>query len=255
VKHALLFIQKGLVHLFYGDSSDTPFSVMSQSIDHLSSRDDEDPATTLICRYVVGVCLEMVSYRESNSFGTGTQPIKTNRRGEPECRVFTLRRDVKVDCRDAVRSYCRGVSPNAPSVQSLVRGHWKRQAHGPGYEQRKFIFVEPYWRGPEDGPIAMRAHSLGQGSSQTGSVVYFLQQGEDGPIKTGSTTKLGARIATLQTASSVELKVLGTCVGDNTVERAIHRRFKHLRIRGEWFRPEAELLEFIRSVGGAEGSM
>lgn len=30
-----------------------------------------------------------------------------------------------------------------------TRGHWKAQAHGPGRTQRKLIFIEPYWRGPD----------------------------------------------------------------------------------------------------------
>jgi len=30
-----------------------------------------------------------------------------------------------------------------------TRGHWKSQAHGPGRLERKIIFVEPYWRGPD----------------------------------------------------------------------------------------------------------
>ncbi|HBF30976.1 hypothetical protein [Rhizobium sp.] len=30
-----------------------------------------------------------------------------------------------------------------------TRGHWKSQAHGPGRLERKIIFIEPYWRGPD----------------------------------------------------------------------------------------------------------
>lgn len=30
-----------------------------------------------------------------------------------------------------------------------TRGHWKSQAHGPGRMERKIIFIEPYWRGPD----------------------------------------------------------------------------------------------------------
>jgi hypothetical protein len=34
-------------------------------------------------------------------------------------------------------------------VQHVVRGHFKFQPHGEGRTQRKRIWVEPYWRGPE----------------------------------------------------------------------------------------------------------
>ncbi|NTF16962.1 hypothetical protein G6L37_00785 [Agrobacterium rubi] len=30
-----------------------------------------------------------------------------------------------------------------------VRGHWKNQAHGPSMSLRKYIHVEPYWKGPD----------------------------------------------------------------------------------------------------------
>jgi len=60
-----------------------------------------------------------------------------------------------------VRNYIRtGRAGGRLSVQSFVRGHWKRQRHGEGGLLTKFIFVEPYWRGPEDASIAVRAHVL-----------------------------------------------------------------------------------------------
>jgi hypothetical protein len=47
-----------------------------------------------------------------------------------------------------------------PSVQCLVRGHWKRQPCGHELQDRKWIQIEPYWRGPEDAPIAVRSHRV-----------------------------------------------------------------------------------------------
>lgn len=38
-------------------------------------------------------------------------------------------------------------------VRTLVTGHWKMQAHGPHRSERKLIRIEPYWRGPIDGPV------------------------------------------------------------------------------------------------------
>jgi hypothetical protein len=34
-----------------------------------------------------------------------------------------------------------------------VRGHWRNQAHGPAMGLRKFIHIEPYWKGPEAAEI------------------------------------------------------------------------------------------------------
>lgn len=36
----------------------------------------------------------------------------------------------------------------------LVRGHWRRQPCGPRNTERKIIWVEPFFRGPEDGPVS-----------------------------------------------------------------------------------------------------
>ncbi|MCY1003916.1 hypothetical protein OWM54_42910 [Myxococcus sp. MISCRS1] len=49
-------------------------------------------------------------------------------------------------------------TPGAPTstaapllVRVRVSGHWRRQPHGPGRGERKKIWVQPYWRGPDDG--------------------------------------------------------------------------------------------------------
>lgn len=39
------------------------------------------------------------------------------------------------------------------AVRTLVSGHWKMQPHGPRWTERKLIRVEPFWRGPMDGPV------------------------------------------------------------------------------------------------------
>lgn len=78
----------------------------------------------------------------------------------PRDSLFALTRSVRVDCRKAITEYVIG-GGSSPSVRSLVRGHWKNQPCGPGSTLRKRIHVEPFWRGPEDAPIAVRSHVLG----------------------------------------------------------------------------------------------
>jgi hypothetical protein len=34
--------------------------------------------------------------------------------------------------------------------RTLVTGHWKRQVHGEGRALRKWIFISPFWRGPDE---------------------------------------------------------------------------------------------------------
>jgi hypothetical protein len=66
---------------------------------------------------------------------------------------------VKHDFREHVRSFARGERDKL-SVQSLISGHYKMQPYGPQRSLRKLIWLEPYWRGPEDAPIPIRPHSF-----------------------------------------------------------------------------------------------
>jgi hypothetical protein len=78
--------------------------------------------------------------------------------------------------------------------------------------------------------------------------VYFLRQGTTGPIKIGFTVDLQGRIAALQTSNPYPVILMGSVPGDQAVEREAHVQFAHLRLHGEWFRPEPELLAFIDDV-------
>jgi hypothetical protein len=80
------------------------------------------------------------------------------------------------------------------------------------------------------------------------TVTYFIRQGTDGPIKIGKTTDLGHRFNRLQVGSAVKLNVLRVLLGDH--ERALHERFAHLRMHGEWFEPGTDLVEFIAQCDG-----
>jgi hypothetical protein len=111
-------------------------------------------------RLLLGICLEMSAYRpsEGNASSSGTIQRATKEGIYPS--VFKLTRDVKVDARKAVREYAAGQRRVNPTVRVLVRGHWKLQAHGPGRTERSPIHIEPYWRGEETAPVAVRSHVL-----------------------------------------------------------------------------------------------
>jgi hypothetical protein len=135
--------------------SDTPFPTLS---------DADQRLTSLIGRLVINVAVELSSPdREVRETGTGHGDWQRRmRRGSPVPigpRIYRLTRDVKVDVRAALGDYLRG-GGESPTVQILVRGHWKWQAHGPSMTLRKRIHIEPYWRGPEDAPIALRSHKV-----------------------------------------------------------------------------------------------
>lgn len=71
---------------------------------------------------------------------------------------------------------------------------------------------------------------------------YFITQGDD-YCKIGVTKNITHRMSGLQTSSPQKLHLRKTLQGD--VERSMHDRFSHLRVRGEWFRYEGALREFV----------
>lgn len=93
----------------------------------------------------------------------GKQAIGEKRR-PPDHRVVFVGAPIAIDARPAIKkfleSHVRRGKPAPPSIQFLVRGHWKRQVVGVGRSGRKLIWVLPYWKGPEDAPILNRPKAL-----------------------------------------------------------------------------------------------
>lgn len=69
--------------------------------------------------------------------------------------------------------------------------------------------------------------------------VYFARRGR--LIKIGHSRNVPDRMMHLGA------KLIGAVPGDRKMEIELHKRFAHLRVRGEWFRPNEELLAFIRN--------
>ncbi len=78
-------------------------------------------------------------------------------------------------------------------------------------------------------------------------IVYFIQSGDNGPIKIGLSTigKLDSRLSALQTGNPSKLAVLGYVEGNRSAEQFLHRCFARHSIGGEWFTPAPDLLSFI----------
>ncbi len=76
--------------------------------------------------------------------------------------------------------------------------------------------------------------------------VYFITDGV--AIKIGYTTYFDNRFRQLQAANHVKLEILAVLPGKHEDEKAFHRRFSHLRIRGEWFARTIELQNFVNEI-------
>ena len=80
-------------------------------------------------------------------------------------------------------------------------------------------------------------------------MIYFIQCGDGGPIKIGSTNSAPhARMSHFQLGCAYELRLLGAVEGHGIYESALHELHLEGHIRGEWFRPSAALMTTIASV-------
>jgi hypothetical protein len=77
------------------------------------------------------------------------------------------------------------------------------------------------------------------------SMVYFIQYGENGPIKIGKSEDPETRLLQAQTFCPHECRLLWVYGGNKYSERDLHRKFRSIRIRGEWFECSEVLLSFI----------
>lgn len=85
---------------------------------------------------------------------------------------------------------------------------------------------------------------LGHFRSNGPAWVYFIQAGQDGPIKIGVSDSVFDRLKALQTGNPEPLRLIAAVIGDTQDELALHRRFRRQRLIGEWFRPSKKLLEY-----------
>ncbi len=77
--------------------------------------------------------------------------------------------------------------------------------------------------------------------------IYFIQSG-DGPIKIGFSTNIELRLSAIRNWHPYKLTILKLLDGDYEDEHAIHKKFKHVKLTGEWYNPSEDLLKFIQEV-------
>lgn len=79
-------------------------------------------------------------------------------------------------------------------------------------------------------------------------MIYYIQRGEDGPIKVGFSDNPDRRLKELQTGSGEPLRILAVIPGDRALEKEIHVRLQGCRGVGEWFKPGALELEYLQRL-------
>jgi hypothetical protein len=174
----------GATMILYDPKNQTPHRLVSKSGSSLATLlfDETDPlfvsterpemhanarsarVIKLARRLIAGLILAMQhrnSFRERVVHGGSKKPGRE--KDSPTHRIAVIGKPISVDCRGQVASYLEGTHrKNAPpTVQTLTRGHYKRQVIGVGRRGRKVIWVHPYWRGPEDAPILTKPKEVG----------------------------------------------------------------------------------------------
>ena len=76
-------------------------------------------------------------------------------------------------------------------------------------------------------------------------MIYFIRGKESGNIKIGYSTNPKQRKANLQTANYEELEFIGLMDGTIKDESKLKKIFLEFNIRGEWYRPVTEILNYI----------
>lgn len=84
---------------------------------------------------------------------------------------------------------------------------------------------------------------------EEGPHVYFIQVGDDGPIKIGVANVPEERRKQIQTGHYEDLRIrlIFPCSGRD-MEAHLHRIFANYRLRGEWFAYSGELYDFLNKT-------
>jgi hypothetical protein len=99
-----------------------------------------------------------------------------------------------------------------------------------------------------------RAHSLdGEKLAHQACFVYFIFNEDSNAIKIGLAKDVAKRLKALQTSSPARLKLIKSVQVESIkaaqgLEESLHKQFKEIRLAGEWFKAEANLLEYINQL-------
>jgi hypothetical protein len=103
------------------------------------------------------------------------------------------------------------------------------------------VAANPQLEGAERIRTAVRDFTSANYKSLHRAAVYFIQAGTSGPIKIGTAQDPQSRLVRLQTANPWPLYSVLLIWAPAGLERELHRLLAEHRIRGEWFRPHADV--------------
>jgi hypothetical protein len=142
----------------YEPNGETNISNVREFLRAEYDADREDRLKQMLLRLVTGVILLVTEARADKPQAFPLHPLRPAKHGAPRVNTHRVVRPVSIDATASVRDFVRGVERDSPHVTTLVRGHWREQAHGVGRKLRRTTWIEPFWRG--DGPLNVRPTKL-----------------------------------------------------------------------------------------------
>jgi len=169
---SLMVAQSGgvlMIHLIGAEPS-TPFSIAwAQTLEGLLAARDSWQQHAVTADMAVNLVRGVLLQIQAGNLHQETRPVREGRSGHrwrrpgelPDTTDFVLGTNVplKQDYVAAVRSIAAGTKRYG-KVQWMVRGHKRWQACGIRHQDRKLIWVVPYWKGEVDAPILHRDHVI-----------------------------------------------------------------------------------------------
>lgn len=96
-----------------------------------------------------------------------------------------------------------------------------------------------------------RTINLDKETAKPPCYIYFILNYDSQAVKIGIAKNVKRRLASLQTSSPSKLELLGIIKTKSVnnarkIEKLLHEKFAKNRIRGEWFKANVELLDYIK---------
>jgi predicted GIY-YIG superfamily endonuclease len=99
-----------------------------------------------------------------------------------------------------------------------------------------------------------RAYSFdGEKLAHQAHFVYFILNKDSNAIKIGRARDLQKRMKALQTSSPAQLRLVNSIQVNSAkeaeaLEKSLHQQFREIRLAGEWFKAESNLMEYLRKL-------
>jgi predicted GIY-YIG superfamily endonuclease len=99
-----------------------------------------------------------------------------------------------------------------------------------------------------------RTHSIdGEKLAHQSYFVCFIKNEDSNAIKIGLAKDLTKRMKALQTSSPAKLKLIQSVQVESAeeahkLERSLHKQFREIRLAGEWFKADENLLDYINQL-------